>query len=92
MSEQSNTPQFSRRAFLEAVGAAGALGMVGGSSLLSFGAAAAEGKSGDILTGSHWGAFRAKVKDGRIAGYTLWEKDPQPTHMLKGLIDSVYAG
>ena len=94
MSNKSNPNEasgFSRRAFLEAVGTAGALGMVGGSSLLSFGAVAAEGKSGDILTGSHWGAFRAKVKDGRITGYTPWEKDPQPTHMLKGLIDSVYS-
>ena len=58
---------FSRRQFLEAIGAAGALGMLGtGTSLLSFGAAAAEAKSGDVLTGSHWGAFRAKVQGGRV--------------------------
>ncbi len=82
---------FSRREFLEAIGAAGALGIVG-PSLLSFGSAmAAEPKAGEVLNGSHWGAFRAKVKDGRIVGYTPWEKDPFPTPQLKGLIDSVYS-
>ena len=71
---------FSRRQFLEAIGAAGALGMLGtGTSLLSFGAAAAEAKSGEVLTGSHWGAFRAKVQGGRVVGYTPWEKDLFPT-------------
>ena len=83
---------FSRRQFLEAIGAAGALGMLGtGTSLLSFGAAAAEAKSGEVLTGSHWGAFRAKVQGGRVVGYTPWEKDLFPTAQLKGVIDSIYS-
>ena len=41
--EQEGSSGFSRRQFLEAIGAAGALGMLGaGTSLVSFGAAAAE--------------------------------------------------
>ncbi len=93
MSHKSGTEglvRFSRREFLEAIGAAGALGIIG-PSLLSFGAAAAETKSGEILTGSHWGAFRAKVQDGRIVGYTPWEKDLFPSAQLKGVVDSVYS-
>ena len=87
MSNKSNPNEasgFSRRAFLEAVGTAGALGMVGGSSLLSFGAVAAEGKSGDILTGSHWGAFRAKVKDGRITMTSCCSAPAMPTLVCCG--------
>ena len=83
---------FSRRQFLEAIGAAGALGMLGaGTSLVSFGAAAAEANSGEVLTGSHWGAFRAKVQGGRIVSYTPWGKGLLPTAQLKGVIDSIYS-
>jgi len=81
---------FSRRTFLEATTAASALGVLG-PSLLSFGAYAATPASGTVLTGSHWGAFRAKVEGGRIVGYTPWEKDPFPSAQLKGVIDSVYS-
>lgn len=91
MSNNTNSPlPFSRRAFLEAAGAAGALG-VAGPSLLSFGAAAAVPASGTVLTGSHWGAFRAKVEGGRVVGYTPWEKDLFPSAQLKGVIDSIYS-
>jgi trimethylamine-N-oxide reductase (cytochrome c) len=91
---ESSTPRiparFSRRTFLEATGAAGAMGMTG-ASLLSFGAAAAVPQSGTVLTGSHWGAFRAKVEGGRIVSYTPWEKDLFPSAQLKGVVDSVYS-
>lgn len=87
----TKTPSgFSRRNFLETTGAAGAMGMMG-SSLLSFGAAAAVPPSGTVLTGSHWGAFRAKVEGGRVVGYTPWEKDLFPSPQLKGVIDSIYS-
>ncbi len=82
--------RFSRRDFLEATSAAGALGMTG-TSLLAFGAAAAVPASGTVLTGSHWGAFRAKVEGGRMVGYTPWEKDLFPSAQLKGVVDSVYS-
>jgi len=81
---------FSRRSFLETTSAAGAVGMMG-TSLLSFGTAAAVPASGTVLTGSHWGAFRAKVEGGRVVGYTPWEKDLFPSPQLKGVIDSIYS-
>ena len=93
MSDSTLTPvssQLSRRHFLEATSAAGAMGMVG-TSLLSFGAAAAVPPPGSVLTGSHWGAFRAKVEGGRVVGFTPWEKDPFPSPQLKGVIDSIYS-
>ena len=45
----------------------------------------------EILTGSHWGAFRAKVEDGRFVGIRPWEKDPHPAPVLEGIMDSVYS-
>lgn len=91
VSKLTKTPSgFSRRNFLETTGAAGAMGMMG-TSLLSFGAAAAVPQSGSVLTGSHWGAFRAKVEGGRVVGYTPWEKDLFPSAQLKGVIDSIYS-
>jgi trimethylamine-N-oxide reductase (cytochrome c) len=89
-STTNSQSRLSRRDFLEATGAAGALGVIG-PSLLSFGAAAAVPQSGTVLTGSHWGAFRAKVEGGRIVGYTPWEKDLFPSTQLKGVIDSIYS-
>ena len=82
--------RFSRRDFLEATSAAGAVGMMG-TSILSFGSAAAVPANGTVLTGSHWGAFRAKVEGGRMVGYTPWEKDLFPSAQLKGVVDSVYS-
>jgi trimethylamine-N-oxide reductase (cytochrome c) len=70
--------------------AAGALGL-SGASLLSMGARAAPAPSSEVLTGSHWGAFRAKVVDGRFVGIRPWEKDPRPTQVLDGIMDSVYS-
>ena len=80
----------SRRAVLQAGLAAGALGL-SGSSLLRSGALAAPGPDGEILTGSHWGAFRAKVEAGRMVGIRPWEKDPRPSPALQGILDSVYS-
>jgi trimethylamine-N-oxide reductase (cytochrome c) len=81
--------QLTRRGVLQAGLAAGALG-VSGLSLLSRGAKAAAA-SGEVLTGSHWGAFRMKVADGRIVGIRPWEKDPRPSGALPGILDSVYS-
>lgn len=90
-SRKSQSPaRLSRRHFLEAAGATGTLGMIG-PSLLTFGTAAAAAAGATVLTGSHWGAFRAKVEGGRVTGYTPWEKDPYPSAQLKGVIDSIYS-
>jgi trimethylamine-N-oxide reductase (cytochrome c) len=78
-----------RRALLRAGLAAGSLGITG-ASLLRSGAQAAPPPT-DILTGSHWGAFRARVEDGRIVAIRPWEKDPRPAPVLDGVLDSVYS-
>lgn len=80
----------SRRSFLNYSAAIGALGLVG-PSLLSRGARAATAANGEVLTASHWGAFRAKVEGGRFTAIRPWEKDPAPSHQLAGVMDSVYS-
>jgi trimethylamine-N-oxide reductase (cytochrome c) len=78
--------RLSRRQLL-ATGAA--VGMFG-PSLLAHGARAAV-PDGEVLTGSHWGAFHAKVQGGRFVAIRPWEKDPHPSAQLPGVMDSVYA-
>ncbi|MBK1663024.1 trimethylamine-N-oxide reductase TorA [Rhodospirillum rubrum] len=78
-----------RRTFLKASAAAGALGLVA-PSLLSAGVARAA-EDGEVLTGSHWGAFRATVKGGKMTAIKPWEKDPHPSHQLTGVMDSIYS-
>jgi len=80
----------SRRSFVGAALASGAFGL-GASSLLSQGARAATSASRDVLTGCHWGAFRAHVADGGIVSIKPWEKDPHPSAQLPGVLDSVYS-
>jgi trimethylamine-N-oxide reductase (cytochrome c) len=82
--------ELSRRAFLRYGAALGALGFAAPSLLMS-GARAATAPDGEVLTGSHWGAFRAKVEGGRMVSIAPWEKDPAPSHQLPGVLDSVYS-
>lgn len=79
----------SRRNFLMNATALGALGAIAPSFLTAGPAGAAA--SGDVLTGSHWGAFWASVKDGRWTAIKPWEKDPYPSKQLEGILDSVYS-
>jgi trimethylamine-N-oxide reductase (cytochrome c) len=79
-----------RRSLLKSGAAMGALGLSGASLLVS-GSSAASAPSSEILTGSHWGAIRMKVEDGRIVGVRPWERDPRPTPTLEGVMDLVYS-
>jgi trimethylamine-N-oxide reductase (cytochrome c) len=90
VSKQEFRAELSRRAFLNYSAAFGALGLAG-PSLLVEGARAEGVPDGEVLTGSHWGAFRAKVEGGRFVSLKPWEKDPAPTHQLEGVLDSVYS-
>jgi len=90
MSIRMNQAHLTRRALLQTGMAAGALGL-SSASLLTAGARAATASSVEILTGSHWGAFHAKVTDGRIASLRPWDKDPRPSPALDGILDSVYS-
>jgi biotin/methionine sulfoxide reductase len=39
---------------------------------------------------SHWGAFRAEVRDGRVVGVTPFEKDPDPSAIINSIPDALY--
>lgn len=85
----------SRRRFLTATSSLSALAVAGsvlpggiGRALAADGAAAG---AKEILTGSHWGAFYAKVENGRFASLRPWEKDHHPNKALDGVQDVVYS-
>lgn len=80
----------SRRDFLKGATALGAFGLFA-PALLRSGAVHAAMADGSVLTGSHWGAFHAIVKDGRFADIKAWEGDPHPSKQLPGILDSVYS-
>jgi trimethylamine-N-oxide reductase (cytochrome c) len=80
----------SRRSLLGSAMASGALGLTG-TSLLAPNSFAATVPSREVLTGCHWGAFRAKVDNGRITSIKPWEKDPRPSAQLAGVLDSIYS-
>jgi trimethylamine-N-oxide reductase (cytochrome c) len=79
----------SRRRLLTSGVALGTSGLFGPSLLVSGARGAAP--DGEVLTGSHWGAFRAKVQGGRFVAIRAWEKDPHPSAQLTGVMDSVYS-
>ena len=79
----------SRRQFLGTTAAASALAALT-PAILAPGRARAQA-SGSVLSGSHWGAFRATVENGRWTGIAGWENDPHPSPQLEGVLDSVYS-
>ncbi|MCW8970420.1 MAG: molybdopterin-dependent oxidoreductase, partial [Rhodospirillales bacterium] len=81
--------RISRRNFLMSASAFGTIGVLA-PSLLTSGAAHAAA-DGEVLTGSHWGAFRATVKGGRWTAVAPWEGDPHPSPQIEGVMDSVYS-
>ena len=80
----------SRRRFLSAATSLAASSML---SPLVFGSnrAAAGVPDGEVLTGSNFGAFWAKVQGGRIVGVRPWEKDPHPIATIEGAVDLAYS-
>ena len=80
----------SRRDFLYGTAAAGIFGAMA-PSVLAPGAVEAAVANGEVLTGSHWGAFKATVEGGRWTGVRGWENDPYPSHQIEGVLDSVYS-
>jgi len=40
---------------------------------------------------SHWGAFLAKVEGGRVVGVQPFEKDPDPSHLINAIPESVHS-
>ena len=39
------------------------------------------------LTSSHWGTYRAKVKDGKVEELIGWENDNDPSPIGPGIVD-----
>ena len=39
------------------------------------------------LTGSHWGTYRAKIKNGKIEKLLGWEHDTDPSPIGSGILD-----
>ncbi|WP_028025389.1 trimethylamine-N-oxide reductase TorA [Enterovibrio calviensis] len=83
-----------RRRFLSGMLTASAGAVIGGSLLAPRSAmAATDAKntfSGDVIHGSHWGAFRAKVENGIWVDTVPFEHDPHPTAMLNAVREVVY--
>jgi biotin/methionine sulfoxide reductase len=44
-----------------------------------------------IRNHSHWGAFLAEVEGGRIVGVRPFEKDPDPSHLINAIPESVHS-
>src|SRR5690349_6555815 len=42
-------------------------------------------------TASHWGAFAAEVRDGRLVGVTPFEHDPSPHDLITSMPDVVHS-
>ncbi|SFQ29000.1 trimethylamine-N-oxide reductase TorA [Enterovibrio norvegicus] len=94
MATEKHVQGISRRRFLSGMLTASA-GVAIGSSLLAprSAMAATDAKntfSGDVIHGSHWGAFRAKVENGIWIDTVAFENDPHPTSMLNGVREVVY--
>ncbi|OBU14344.1 trimethylamine N-oxide reductase I catalytic subunit [Photobacterium aquimaris] len=94
MATQTNKTGISRRRFLSGLVVASAASVVGTSLLAPRKAMAADevkaSFSGDVLSGSHWGAFRAKVVNGVWTETTPFEKDKNPTDMIQAVREVVY--
>lgn len=43
-----------------------------------------------VMHASHWGAFRAEVKDGRVVGVKPFEHDPAPSQILEAMPEMLY--
>ena len=89
---------YSRRGFLKA------MGVMSGTALLApglltarpaFAADEALGVSEDITTwrisGSHFGAIRAKVAGDRVVDVRPFEYDKYPTEMIQGIVGLIYS-
>jgi biotin/methionine sulfoxide reductase len=44
-----------------------------------------------VYTGSHWGLYDVEVEHGRVVGVRAFDKDPQPSHIIKTMPSAVHA-
>ncbi|GAL10061.1 trimethylamine-N-oxide reductase [Vibrio astriarenae] len=80
-----------RRSFLKGVAGTSAASLIGPSLLASASANAAETEGTWKVSGSHWGAFRARVWGGKVQEIKPLELDKYPTDMLNGIKGIIYS-
>ena len=87
----------SRRKFLQGLATTSAASVIGPGLLMQVAKAAEEAtKSSEPpgvwkVTGSHWGAFRARIYNGQVAEIKPLEFDKNPTDMLNGIKGLIYS-
>lgn len=59
--------------------------------LVAHTALGAENSSEWKITGSHWGAIRAKVENGKVSAVKAFEYDQYPTEMINGIKGLIYS-
>ncbi|MGO2133706.1 MAG: trimethylamine-N-oxide reductase TorA [Halomonas sp.] len=79
-----------RRTFLKGVAASGAASLIGPSLLVRSVEASTSFAGEWKMAGSHWGAFEALVKGGRVAEVRPFGRDNYPTDMLNGIQGLIY--
>jgi trimethylamine-N-oxide reductase (cytochrome c) len=80
-----------RRSFLKGIAGSSAATLIGPSLLASASASAAETDGVWKTSGSHWGAFRARVWAGKVQEVKPLEVDKYPTDMLNGVKGIIYS-
>ncbi len=87
----------SRRKFLQGLATTSAASVIGPGLLMQVAKAAEEvTKSTEPpgiwkVSGSHWGAFRARIYDGKVAEIKPFDLDKHPTDMLNGIKGMIYS-
>jgi len=81
----------SRRSFLKGILATSAATLVGPTLLSAASASGSETAGTWKVSGSHWGAFRARIYAGKVQEIKPFEADKHPTDMLKGIKGLLYS-
>lgn len=81
----------SRRSFLKGLLVTSAASFIGPGLLQAAHAATQDTEGQWRITGSHWGAFRARIYAGKVQEIKAFELDPHPTEMLKGIVGIIYS-
>jgi len=81
----------SRRSFLKGIMSGSAAAIIGPGLLTLSSKATAEQKEVWKVSGSHWGAFRARIYAGKVAEIKPLELDKYPTDMLNGIKGIIYS-
>jgi len=79
-----------RRIFLKGVATTSVASVIGPSLLSSASAGSVDTKGTWKVSGSHWGAFRARIYAGKVQEIKPLESDTNPTEMINGIKGIIY--